>query len=154
MLRCCKQDSTSICHARSHSLYKRLTNYKQVPSDHCSTSSVVCCTCVHSSTAPHNWVDGEDWTTHSFCHRNIVLFDCVTVHCWVATTRSAVKCKGLISGSISCHILTWDGELWWVCTAHKGHVFTEQGGTVMCVVHWRGIHGGNVCALSTHPQSE
>ena len=60
----------------------------------------------------------------------------------------------LVSGSISYHVLTWDGELWWVCTAHKGHMFTEQGGTVVCVVHWRGIHGGNVCALTVHVHSQ
>ena len=28
-------------------------------------------------------------------------------------------------------------------------MFIEQGGTVVCLVHWRGTHGGNVCARST-----
>ena len=61
----------------------------------------------------------------------------------------------LVSGSISCHVLTCDGELCRrVYTAHEGHMFTEQGGTVMCVVHWRGIHGGNVCALTVHVHSQ
>ena len=67
--------------------------------------------CTFLYTAPHNWVDGEDWPTHS-CHRNTVLQECVTVHCWVATTWSAVKCKHLVTGSTPCHVLTWDGELW------------------------------------------
>ena len=53
-----KQDQSLPCSYFQLDLL--LTIYKQVPSDHCSTSSVVCCTCVHSSTAPHNWVDGED----------------------------------------------------------------------------------------------
>ena len=35
-------------------------------------------------------------------------------------------------------------------------MFTEQGGTVtvMCVLHWRGIHGGNVCALNSTRDSD
>ena len=37
-----------------------LTDYKKCPSDCCHANSVAGFTCVHSSTAPHNWVDGEN----------------------------------------------------------------------------------------------